>query len=155
MVDDAEAGAADDGRIVHIVGEPLGELLALPHSVDPVRVAAVTAADVNGHRQLGLDLEAHRRTGGIGGIDGGAGGNPCARTVVNLHPWPAQLFDPAVTPDPSAVVHGTEPAGILLNDHDNGKIIEGHRHVQPPHAFEGRVGGTPGRFGFADRPDTP
>lgn len=66
VVDHAECGAPDDRRVVHVVGEPLGELLALPHTVDPVRVAAVAAADVNRYGKLGLHIETQWRTGGIG-----------------------------------------------------------------------------------------
>ena len=64
VVDDAEAGPRDDRRVGHVVGQSLDELFALPHAVQPVRVAAVAAADMDGHRQLGLHVE----------VDGGAVG---------------------------------------------------------------------------------
>ena len=52
MVDDAEAGSSDDRRVRHVVRQAFGELLAFPHAVQPVRVAAVAAADVDGYRSL-------------------------------------------------------------------------------------------------------
>ena len=66
-VDHPESGPADDRRIGHVVGEPLGELLALPHAVDPVAVPAVAAADVDRARQLGPTSKRDRRTVAGGG----------------------------------------------------------------------------------------
>src|SRR5579875_2873391 len=92
MVDHPEAGPRDDARIGHVVAEPLDELLALPRAVQPVGVTAVTAADVDGHRQLGLDVEAHRGAVGRGGLDGRPGGDAGAGAVMDRDPRPAQLL---------------------------------------------------------------
>ena len=45
MVDDTEACTPDDRRIGHVVRKAFGEVVALPHSMQPVRVPAVPAAD--------------------------------------------------------------------------------------------------------------
>src|ERR1700733_4974877 len=156
MIDDAEAGPRDDRRVGHVVGQPLDELLALPYAVQPVRVAAVPATDVDGHWQLGLDLEVDGGAVGGGGVNRRAGRDAGARAVVDFHPRPAQLFDAAVAPNPGAIVERPEPVGLLLNDQHDGEVVECHRHVQPPHSPEwGGGGGPPRRLGFADRPDTP
>src|SRR6201999_107137 len=93
MVDHAEACAPDDGGIGHVVGQAFGEVVALPHSVQPVRVTAVPAADVNGHRQFGLDLETQQCTRTVGRVDGRTGGDAGAGAVVDLHARPAELLD--------------------------------------------------------------
>lgn len=64
------------------------------------------------------------------------------------HPRPAQLLDVAVTPDPGAVVERAEPVGFFLDDQHDGEVVEGQRHIQPPHALEGWVGGPARRFWF-------
>src|ERR1700744_411663 len=112
MVDDAETGPPDDRGVVHVVGQPFDELFALPHAVQPVRVAAVAAAYMNRHRQLGLDIEVHR-----GAVRcGGAGGAARAGPEVEVPPRAAELFDAAVAPDPGAVVERAKPVGLLLDD---------------------------------------
>src|SRR5260370_5562867 len=78
MVDHPEAGSSDDRRVGHVVGQAFGEFLALPGAVYPVRIAAVAAADMNGHRQFGLDVEVDGGTVGSGCVDRGAGRNPGA-----------------------------------------------------------------------------
>src|SRR4051812_25883368 len=57
VVDDAEHDPAGHGLVGEVVGAPLGDPGALPLPVDPVGVTAVAAADVDRHRQQGLDLE--------------------------------------------------------------------------------------------------
>ncbi len=155
VVDHPEARPGDDRRVGHVVGAPFGELLALPHAVQPVRVPAVAASDVDRNSQFGFDVESQWVADLIGGVDRRAGGNPCPGTVVDLHPRPAQLFDPAVTPDPGAVVDCPEPAGLLLDDDDDGEVVERHRHIQPPHALERRVRRPARGLGGADGPDAP
>src|SRR5271163_604524 len=155
IVDDPEAGPRDDRRVGHVVGQPFGELLALPHAVHPVRIAAVAATDVDGHRQLGLDVEVDGGAVGCGGVDCRAGRDAGAGPVVDFDPRPAELFDAPVAPNPGAVVERTESVGLLLDDQHDGEVVERHRHVEPPHALEWRVGGSARRLGFADRPDAP
>ncbi|WP_212814720.1 MULTISPECIES: DUF1589 domain-containing protein [unclassified Mycolicibacterium] len=104
VVDDAEAGASDDRRIGHVVGEALGERLALPRAVQPVGVTAVAAAHVDWHGQLGFHVEADGRAVQRRRLDGGPGGNAGTGDVVDLHARPAELLDAAVLPDTTAVV---------------------------------------------------
>ena len=92
---------------------------------------------------------------GGGSVDGGAGRDAGAGTVVDLDPRPAELLDAAVAPDPGAVVERAEPVGLLLDDQHDGEVVERDRHIQPPHALERRVGGPARRLGLADRPDAP
>ena len=66
VVDAAEHEAALHGLVVHVVGDPLGEVLALPRAVDPVRVAAVPTTDVERYGEPRLDLE--RRPGLPSGV---------------------------------------------------------------------------------------
>ena len=53
---------------------------------------------------------------------------------------PAELLDPAVLPDPGAVVERAVAVGALLDDQADGELLELHRDVEPPHALERRVG---------------
>src|SRR5438874_10777266 len=99
MVDDAETGAPDDRGIGHVVRQAFGEVVALPHPVQPVRVAAVSAADVNRHRQLGFDVEMDWAAVECGGVDGRTSGDAGARAIVDPHPGPPELLDAAVLPD--------------------------------------------------------
>ncbi len=68
---------------------------------------------------------------------------------------PAELLAPAVLPDPGAVVERPEAVGVLLEDQHDGVLLEAERHVEPPHALEGRVGGRTLRLGLPHRPDPP
>src|SRR6202008_608002 len=104
MVDHAEAGPRDDRRVGHVVSQSLDELFALPHTVRPVRVAAVATAYVDGDRQLGLPVEVDRGAVGGGRVDGGAGRDASAGPVVDRDARPAELLDAAVPPDARAVV---------------------------------------------------
>src|SRR6478735_11539649 len=155
MVDDAEAGAPDDRGIGHVVGQAFGEVVALPHAVQPVGVAAVSAADVNRHRQFGLDVEIDWAAVECGRLDGRTGGDARSGAVVDLHPGPTELLDAAVLPDAGAVVERPEAVLVLLDDEDDAEVVERHRYVEPPHPFERRIVGAAGRLGFADRPDAP
>ncbi|WP_168176108.1 DUF1589 domain-containing protein [Mycobacterium sp. ST-F2] len=155
VVDDAEAGTRDDRRIGHVVGESLGELLALPRAVQPVGVAAVAATHVDRHGQLGLHVEADRGAVQRGRLDGGAGGDAGTGDVVDLHARPAELLDAAVLPDAAAVVERAEAVGGLLDDHHERELFERERYVQPPHALERRICRPARRLGLTDRADAP
>src|SRR6476659_2439229 len=104
VVDDAEARAAHDRGIGHVVGQAFGEVVALPHAVQPVGVAAVSAADVTRHRQFGLDVEMYWAAIECGRVNCSASGDAGTRAVLDRHPRPAELFDAAVLPDSGAVV---------------------------------------------------
>src|SRR5690242_940926 len=53
MVDDAEHHPARHLGGSHVVGDPLGELLAAPRAVRPVRVATVATTHVQRHGEFG------------------------------------------------------------------------------------------------------
>src|SRR5690606_5393738 len=75
--------------------------------------------------------------------------------VGDLDPRPAELLDPAVLPDPGAVVEGPEAVRVLLYDEHHGVVVEAHRHVEPPHALERRVRGRPRGWRLAGGTDPP
>ena len=76
-------------------------------------------------------------------------------TYVVLDARPAELLDPAVLEDPRAVVEEPVAVGLLLDDQAHPEVVEGDRHVEPPHAAPRGVGRAPGRLGLAGRADPP
>ena len=42
-----------------------------------------------------------------------------------------------------------------MDNQHHGVVVERHRHVEPPHSLERRIGGAPRGFGLADRADAP
>src|SRR5690242_11758273 len=80
---------------------------------------------------------------------------PSARRVADLHPWPAELLDPAVLPDPYRVVEGAMPFAVLLRDDDDRELLEPQRDVEPPEAVAVVVHRSTGRLAVADGADAP
>src|SRR5690349_19226866 len=78
-----------------------------------------------------------------------------AGSVVDLHPRPAELVDPAIAPDPDGVVERAMTAAVLLRDQHDRERLEPQRHVEPPEAEVIAVRRPSRRLGLADRADTP
>ena len=81
-------------------------------------------------------------------------GVPGAGRVGDVDPRPAQLFDSAVGPDSGGVVEDAKAVGLLLDDHDDRKVVEPQRHIEPMEAWI-LIGRFAGGFGLANRADAP
>ena len=88
-------------------------------------------------------------------VDDAARRRPGAGDVRRLDARPAELLDPAVLEDPGAVVEEPVAVGLLLDDQADAEVVEGDRHVEPPHPVPGRVGRAAGRLGLAGGADAP
>src|SRR5690606_30670345 len=133
------------------------DLAAEPLPVDPVGVAAVARAAVEGDEAPGLDLDDQLLAGLVGGGDGGADRVAGARRVADGDAGPPELLDAAVGPHPHGVVERPVPVAVLLDDDHDGEAVEAQRGVGPEEApLRVGLGGPPSRrLWLADGPDAP
>ena len=129
----------------HVVGDALGEARR------PSRCRASSPGRRRTRRRRGAVRRAATRPRACSGLPSGVVqlmvapvGYAGAGGVADVDLRPAELLDPAVLPDARAVVERAVAVGVLLDDQHDGVVVELHRHVEPPHALERRVGRRPG-----------